>query len=305
MLEKLMKRFIAGNTPESALKVAKNLMDEGFLVDLNIIGENEKIINSRAFDHYKWLINLMREKNIWADISLKLTHFGSRTAGFYQIAHLAKELEKLNKRITIDMEDVSTDFHIYSALEYVIKENISNIGICLALNRRNVLYLFYLKETAITLACCGYEFFIPFSRVHRVCKGAEYENHKKSSFKNELEPRNNIALKYHSFYNFFLKNGIYAGLATARDLELMKGITEFVEEFNISKNNFEFQLLYGIRMDVGRWLLKNSYKVRIYVPFLFNESYKKALSYVLRRCSWKVFRALLSEKMNFTYRPKE
>lgn len=296
MLKMLMKRFIAGNSPEEALRVAKNLLDEGFLVDLNIIGENETVRISRAFEYYKNLIAWMHKEKVFTDISLKLSHFGSKTAGPCQIAHLAKELERVNKRITIDMEDIETDLHIYSALECFIQEKINNIGMTLALNRRNV-EIPYFKDNNFTITSCGHDFMIPYSRIYRICKGAKYKKHKDKNFQNELERKDMTAIKCRSFYLYFLKSELYTGFAIARDLELISKITRFVEIFKISKDSFEFQMLYGIRMDIARKLLKQGYRIRIYVPFLFNEPYKKALPYFLRRCSFKVVRALIRERL--------
>jgi proline dehydrogenase len=63
-----------------------------------------------------------------------------------------------------------------------------------------------------------------------------------------------------------LPSGIYHGLAT-HDPKMIEAATRFAAEQNISKDKFEFQMLYGIRTDLQRELVKQGYRVRVYIPF--------------------------------------
>jgi proline dehydrogenase len=63
-----------------------------------------------------------------------------------------------------------------------------------------------------------------------------------------------------------LKSGIYHGIAT-HDERLIEKTKQFAQRNDISKDSFEFQLLYGIRTELARQLIKDGYRVRIYIPF--------------------------------------
>ncbi|OHA13609.1 MAG: hypothetical protein A2909_00720 [Candidatus Tagabacteria bacterium RIFCSPLOWO2_01_FULL_39_11] len=307
MLKFLMDKFIAGNTPEKALETAKSLINEGFMVDLNILGENEEYPES-AFKKYYELINLMKEKEIYADISLKLSHFGvSKNLHLVKpaILHLAEELKSIGKKVTIDMEDADADFFIYKIMSYLTKNEITNAGMALALNRKGIHKPFYNygkfeeNRNFITIDCYNnsnhYLMQYPFCAIHRICKGAKYKSQKKnlSIAKNETE----IYAKYICFFKEFILKKTYAGFAVARDFNLIRKIQSIAGKNEIRKSAFEFQMLYGIRMDIAKWILKNGYKVKIYLPFLYNEPYKKAIPYFLRRCGFKIIRAIITEKI--------
>jgi proline dehydrogenase len=296
----LIKKFIAGNNPEEALKIAKNLMKKGFLIDLNILGENEELPDY-AFKKYYDLIKLMKKKEVFADISLKLSHFGvSKNLHLIKssILHLAEELKLIRKKITIDIENEYIDFLIYKTMDYLIEHEIANVGMALALNRKrihvplpeeqNLKIDYYINSNHLLLE-------YPFCAFHRICKGAEYKEHKKNHL--ITKSADELFKKYILFFESFVSKKIYAGFAVARDLKLIQKIISLAEKNRFSKNDFEFQMLYGVRMDIAKWLLKQGYRVRIYLPFLYNEPYKKAIPYFLRRCSFEIFKAIIKEKI--------
>ncbi len=63
-----------------------------------------------------------------------------------------------------------------------------------------------------------------------------------------------------------LKSGIYHGLAT-HDEKIIREAMAFAEQENISREAFEFQMLYGIRRDLQQSLVRDGWRVRVYVPF--------------------------------------
>jgi proline dehydrogenase len=63
-----------------------------------------------------------------------------------------------------------------------------------------------------------------------------------------------------------LAEGVYPGIAT-HDEAMIRATTRFVEQNDIARDAFEFQMLYGVRRDVQQRLRDSGYTLRIYVPF--------------------------------------
>jgi proline dehydrogenase len=63
-----------------------------------------------------------------------------------------------------------------------------------------------------------------------------------------------------------MKSGIYHGLAT-HDERIIKEAKAFATRENIPRDAFEFQMLYGIRRDLQRSLVKQGWRMRVYIPF--------------------------------------
>jgi len=63
-----------------------------------------------------------------------------------------------------------------------------------------------------------------------------------------------------------LPSGVYHAIAT-HDPRMIAATREFAEKHSIAKNNFEFQMLYGIRPDLQRQLIRDGYRMRVYIPY--------------------------------------
>ena len=182
MLKYLVGKFICGDTPQKALEKARSLMEQGFLIDLNIIGEDEES-SELTFRKYYGMIQYMKGMGIFTDISLKLSHFGV----FYRpdlvatsILHLAEELKQIDRRLTIDMEDTGHDFYICEVMNFLMKNKVINAGLAFALNREYV-YLLDDQNIAVDLRSVSKSLNFKYSLCgfRRICKGAYYKNHKK------------------------------------------------------------------------------------------------------------------------------
>jgi proline dehydrogenase len=95
----------------------------------------------------------------------------------------------------------------------------------------------------------------------RLCKGA-YKEPKEIAF----PKRPQVDENFEKLMEKLLKSGIYHGIAT-HDERLIEKTKQFAQRNDISKDSFEFQLLYGIRTELARQLIKDGYRVRIYIPF--------------------------------------
>jgi proline dehydrogenase len=95
----------------------------------------------------------------------------------------------------------------------------------------------------------------------RLCKGA-YKEAPSVAYPEKSE----VDVNYIRLAQALLSSGIYHGIAT-HDEAMIAAAKRFVQERQIDKSSFEFQMLYGIRRDLQTSLVKEGYNLRVYIPF--------------------------------------
>ena len=95
----------------------------------------------------------------------------------------------------------------------------------------------------------------------RLCKGA-YKEPDEIAFQKKSE----VDANYVRLMKVLMKSGVYHGLAT-HDENIIKQAKAFARQEQISPDAFEFQMLYGIRRDLQRRLVREGWRMRVYVPF--------------------------------------
>jgi proline dehydrogenase len=95
----------------------------------------------------------------------------------------------------------------------------------------------------------------------RLCKGA-YKEPEDIAF----QKKEDVDANYVKLMKTLMKSGIYHGLAT-HDENIIKEAKAFATHENIPRSAFEFQMLHGIRRDLQQGLVKEGWKVRVYIPF--------------------------------------
>jgi len=95
----------------------------------------------------------------------------------------------------------------------------------------------------------------------RLCKGA-YKEPSELAFPRKADVDSN----YLKLMKILLSSGFYHGIAT-HDPRMIAETIRTAAEKKISKDDFEFQMLYGVRTDLQRRLVEDGYRVRIYVPY--------------------------------------
>ena len=95
----------------------------------------------------------------------------------------------------------------------------------------------------------------------RLCKGA-YKESADVAFRAKADVDGN----YVRLMQMLLPSGVYHGIAT-HDPKMIAETIRWAAEKQISKDDFEFQMLYGIRTDLQRRLVKDGYRVRVYIPY--------------------------------------
>ena len=270
------KPYVAGESIDSVIKIAKKLNDNGFSTTLDILGEfvNSKEEANKIKNAYSELIKNISSKKLDSTISVKLTHLGlgidSKLGeeNFNSLSLIGKEY---NVGITIDMENspyTSKTFEIYK--NAIIKNE--KLGVVIqAYLYRSLDDIKHLDSSLLNL---------------RICKGI-YNESQDIAIQDRLAINDN----YFEMAKSLLNGQGYACLAT-HDLTLIDRLESFIDENDISPKRFEFQVLYGVPMGNRLEELKSKgYKIRIYVPFgeaWFEYSVRrlkenpKIISYVLK-----------------------
>ncbi len=245
------KNYIAGKTLSSAIKVVKDLNSKGMLATIDVLGESIEtkeealIAKEQAMEVFDAIV----EHNLDANVSIKPTQFGlaiDEDFAYEQILELVQKAEELNNFVRIDMEDSPYTDSTLNVYKRIFKDH-KNVGVVLQS---------YMKRTysdAVTFNTIGTNY--------RLCKGI-YIEPESIAYKDKQAIRDN----YMKTLEEMLKNGNYVGIAT-HDKYLIDESYKLINELNISKDKFEFQMLLGVREDLRNKINNDGYKIRIYVPF--------------------------------------
>ncbi|ALC82298.1 MULTISPECIES: proline dehydrogenase family protein [Bacillus] len=244
-------RFVAGETIDRAVRVIKGLNNEQLAVTLDYLGEfvdTEKEANDMAAQCIK-AIKAIRANNLDSQLSLKLTSMGLGISDEIVLKNMKRILNEAttnNVFVTIDMEDYSLCQKTLDIFKILTKEY-DNVGTVLQA------YLYRTENDLIDLSS--------YQPNLRLVKGA-YKESPKVSFpeKKDVDENFKKMIKMH------LQNGNYSAVATHDDA-IIEYTKKLVEKYQIPFDQFEFQMLFGIRTERQKELVEEGYKMRIYVPY--------------------------------------
>ncbi|ELK47003.1 proline dehydrogenase [Halobacillus sp. ACCC02827] len=244
-------RFVAGETIEAAVQTIKELNDKGMSVTIDHLGE---FIDSRseavaAAEECMEAIRAIADNKLDSQLSLKLTSMGMDIADDLVMDNMRRILDVAEEKdvfVTIDMEDFERcekTLEIFKKL----REDYDHIGTVLQS------YLYRTEEDIKALNA--------YSPNLRLVKGA-YKESAKVAFPEKKDVDENLK----NIIRIHLMNGNYTAVASHDDA-IIDYTKQLVAEKKIPNDRFEFQMLYGIRVDRQEELVKEGYKVRVYVPY--------------------------------------
>jgi proline dehydrogenase len=251
-------RFVAGETIDDALVAAKTLNDKGMLVTMDYLGESvttadESII---ARDEILRLLDAINQSAITANVSVKLSQLGLKLDAHLALNNMRTILQRAHQhqnKIRIDMEESAlTDvtLHLYRTLRH--EDGFDNVGIVIQA------YLYRTEQDTCQL--------IDEGAWVRLCKGA-YAEPPELAFPIKADTdANYIKLMQLLLSPQARQNGVYVGIAT-HDEKMIQATMTYVQEQAIPADQFEFQMLYGIRRELQEQLVQRGQQIRIYVPY--------------------------------------
>jgi len=248
---RMAARFIAGEELEDALKVVGRLNGEGFMVTLDLLGESvqEAEEAEAACQAYVQLLERLAVEGLNSHISVKLTQLGLAISEGLACRHLGVICEcaaRLNNFVRVDMEGSAFTeatlraFRMVNAPRDVAGAVIQS-------------YLYRSEKDVEELLKCG-------GRI-RLVKGA-YDEPREIAYQRKRD----VDRSFSRLMAMMLSSGIYHAIAT-HDERIIAEAREYARRHHIPPEGYEFQLLYGIRRDLQRELLRQGQRVRLYVPY--------------------------------------
>jgi proline dehydrogenase len=252
------RRFVAGETIDEAVLITRELNSKGMHVTLNYLGESVSNTYEAmdARDEILRLLSRIHEENLDANVSIKPSQLGLKLDPQLALDNLRLLLERaqsIDNWIRIDMEEsavVDTTLDIYHALRY--DYGFDNVGVVIQS------YLYRSEEDVLELIGDG--------AAVRLCKGAYMEPSNIAFPDKDETDRNFVNLTHLLLSEEARKNKVHLALATHDEKMIQAGI-EYAEANKIGRDEFEIQMLYGVRRELQESLADQGYQMRIYTGY--------------------------------------
>jgi proline dehydrogenase len=253
---KVSSRFVAGTEIEDAVRVTQAVNRAGMSVTIDNLGEN--VTNPEEARHsaklYDEILTQITANKLNANISLKLTHMGldvdEKLAHGIVAGLVAKAAAMMPKGfVRVDMEGSP---YTQRTLDFVHElHRMPGNGNCVG-----TVIQAYLKRSESDI-----EKLLSEKIRIRLCKGA-YKEPATIAFAEKAD----VDANYVKLMKVLMKSGIYHGLAT-HDEKIIREAQAFATREKIAREAFEFQMLYGIRRDLQQSLVRDGWRMRVYIPF--------------------------------------
>ena len=253
LFKKLTTRFIAGEGIDEAVAAIREVNTHGCSASFDHLNESVSSIAETEAEVREYLDVLRRidETEINSNVSIKLTQFGVEIDPELAYRNARRVVEDAARRgnfVRIDMEASNVTQATIDVFKRLRAEfGLNDVGIVLQS------YLYRTMDDARALLK------IP-ARI-RLCKGA-YNEPPEVAYPDKKDVDDN----YVRVMQLLLSSGIYHGIAT-HDPRMINATLEFAKREGVSKDAFEFQMLYGIRRDLQKQLARDGYGMRVYVPY--------------------------------------
>jgi proline dehydrogenase len=251
------RSYIAGETVESAMDACRSLNTSGIKTTIDILGEFIQDLDEaqRNRDEYLTLIDVAQRSGIDGNYSVKPTMFGlliDAEACYRHLREIVAMAAKVGNFIRIDMEDsacVDLEIDLFRRLKAEFPESVG------------LVVQAYLRRTLDDLKALM-DLHTPTVPLNfRLCKGI-YTEPAHIAFQHP----GRINAHFLEDLEFMFKNGVYPGIAT-HDRALVDGALALVDRYQVPRDRYEFQMLYGVTPELRRTLIEAGHTMRVYVPY--------------------------------------
>jgi proline dehydrogenase len=248
---RMSHRFVAGEELDEALAAAKVCNDHGMLVSLDYLGENVSTTADaqHARDAYLEVFEKIAAQGINANVSCKLTALGlDLSTEFCEglVLSIVERAAAFENFLRVDMEG---SIYTQRTVELVKRVRVQNPAMGTVIQA----YLYRSEKDVQDLLSYG-------CRI-RLCKGA-YKESPEVAFERKAD----VDANFVRLLRVLLPSGFYHGIAT-HDPKMIGATIRCAAEKSIAKEDFEFQMLYGVRVDLQKRLVRDGYRVRVYIPY--------------------------------------
>jgi proline dehydrogenase len=251
------RRYIAGETIDDAVRVARDLAGKGMVATIDHLGEYiTNIKDAEAVQQiYLGMIDRFESEQLAVTYSLKPSNFGlliDFETCFELVRGIVEKAKLHHSFVRIDMEDsrcVDAELELYRRLHKIYP---LNVGIVIQA---------YLKRTPTDLQFLAGLHSSSFPVNVRLCKGIYVEPPDIA-----IQDRKAINKQFVEALEFFFDRGIYVGIAT-HDRELTDIARHLIKKYSLTSANYEFQMLYGVTPELRSEIIAAGHQMRVYVPY--------------------------------------
>jgi proline dehydrogenase len=252
IVRRISSRYIAGTTLPEACRVVRDLNADGKMATIDVLGEEaqnrrETLEVVRA---YHDVFEAIERERLDSNVSIKLTALGlnlalelCRANLFKVVAHAAES----GNFVRIDMEDSMTTSDTLDLYRELRAEGHDNVGIVL--------------QAALRRSLRDIHDLAPLRPTVRLVKGI-YVEPPLVAYQEFEQVQQNFVRCLHEL----LQAGSYVAIAT-HDEDLLTESKRLVSERGLTPEQYEFQMLLGVRELAGNRLVRDGHRLRIYVPF--------------------------------------
>ena len=253
LAKKFAARFVAGETIETAVRAAEELRIRGITVSLDLLGESvhHPAEAEQARDMYITILRGMKAAGLEANASMKPTQMGldiDEALCERNIRAVLDVARETNAFVRLDME---ASAYTSRTLDFFGQKLLAEYG-----THTGVVIQAALRRSTEDIA----DLIRRGARV-RLCKGAYLE-----AADVAYPDKQDVDAHYIRLMESLLTSGSYPGIAT-HDEAIIAHAKRFVTEQGIARDRFEFQMLFGVRRDLQEALIKEGYRLRVYIPF--------------------------------------
>jgi proline dehydrogenase len=246
------KKYIAGVHLSDGVRVVENLNRNGMKATMDLLGEDVK--NAGEIELVKnAIISILRsikENKLNSNVSVKPTQLGlkiDKELGYRNLRTIIEEADKLGNFVRIDMEDATTTDDTLELYQRLRSDGFKNIGVVIqSYMHRSEADIHVLKKDKANI---------------RLCKGI-YNESPSIAYKKRKEIRDNFL----RLLKIIVENGSYVGIATHDDY-LIDNTYEMIQKYGLRKEQYEFQMLLGVREKRRNSIVNDGHNLRVYIPF--------------------------------------
>jgi proline dehydrogenase len=255
--EQIAFRFVAAEELENALQVVEGLNERSLLVTLDHLGENVVSLHDArsATETYLGIFDAIDGTDVRANISVKLTQLGlalDKDVAQEHLIQIVARAHQYGNSVEVDMEGsdyTQLTLEIFHCVRHAGYENVGAV----------VQAYLYRTEADI-------EQLIPLGGKIRLCKGA-YDEPAEIAFQRRADvDANFVRLAQLLFGPEAKANGVVPAIAS-HDEAMIGAAKEAARQNDWPREDFEFQMLYGVRRNLQADLASAGYSVRVYVPY--------------------------------------
>jgi proline dehydrogenase len=252
VVRRLSERYIAGAELADACRVVKELNERGRKATIDVLGEE---VTRRAecetlVDEYMHVFETIRQQGLDSNVSVKPTGLGltlDRDFARENIARIVRCAEERGNFVRIDMEDASTTSDTLAVYRELREQGLERVGIVL--------------QARLHRTLADVQALADLKPSVRVCKGI-YLEPESIAYQGFQDIRNNFVRTMEAVLDI----GGRLAVATHDDW-LVDRARELVAQRRLEREDYEFQMLLGVREPLGDRLVAEGHRLRIYIPY--------------------------------------